>query len=93
MREYEAAFDSVDILLTPTAPTLPFKLGEKLHDPITMYLSDVYTAPANLTGNPALSVPFRSASGSLPVGVQLMGRRFGEPDLFALAHILEDAPK
>jgi aspartyl-tRNA(Asn)/glutamyl-tRNA(Gln) amidotransferase subunit A len=93
MQEYEKAFESVDILLTPTAPTLPFKLGEKLHDPMAMYLSDVYTVPANLTGIPALSVPFGEAPDRFPVGVQLMARRFGERDLFALARFLEDAQK
>ncbi len=89
--EYEQAFKSVDILLTPTAPTLPFKLGERLNDPMAMYLSDVYTVPANLTGIPAISIPFRRLSDSFPVGVQLMTRPFREQDLFALAKVLEQA--
>lgn len=90
-REYMDAFTKVDILMTPTTPTPPFRLGEKLSDPMAMYLSDVYTVPANLTGIPALSVPFRTSPDSIPVGVQLMTRHFGEDDLFAVAGQLERA--
>ncbi len=87
----DAAFGSVDVLIGPVSPTLPFALGEKNHDPLAMYLSDVYTIPVNLAGLPALSVPVARPSGRdhLAVGLQLIGPRWSEPWLFDLGRQLE----
>ena len=79
----------VHVLATPTSPTVAFKLGERAQDPLAMYLSDIYTAPANLAGLPALSVPCGLSEG-LPVGLQLMGRAWDEATLLALAQAVED---
>jgi len=86
MEEFERAFGEVDVLLTPTMPVEPFRLGEALDDPLKMYLSDVCTVPANLTGVPAVSVP---AEEGLPVGVQLMGPEFSEGLLLDVAWEVE----
>jgi aspartyl-tRNA(Asn)/glutamyl-tRNA(Gln) amidotransferase subunit A len=88
VREYAAAFARCDVLLVPTTPSLPFKLGEKLNDPLAMYLSDVFTIGANLAGIPGLSVPMGLASG-LPVAVQLLGAADAEPHLLRAARALE----
>ena len=88
-QEMENAFKSVDLIISPTAPTPPFKIGEKIDDPLAMYLSDIYTATANLTLNPAISVPFGTVADGRPVGVQLMAPHLGELSLFQIAHILE----
>jgi aspartyl-tRNA(Asn)/glutamyl-tRNA(Gln) amidotransferase subunit A len=79
--DYDAAFSAVDVVATPTTPTPAFRLGEKVDDPLQMYLADVFTVSANLTGLPALSIPCGFTSGNLPVGLQLTGRMFGEPVL------------
>jgi aspartyl-tRNA(Asn)/glutamyl-tRNA(Gln) amidotransferase subunit A len=81
--------DGVDIIMTPTAPTPAFKLGEKLADPLQMYLEDIFTVPANLAGIPALSVPAGQTAEGLPIGVQLAGPHFGENQLFALGRSIE----
>ncbi|NPB06924.1 MAG: Asp-tRNA(Asn)/Glu-tRNA(Gln) amidotransferase subunit GatA [Aquificae bacterium] len=86
--EFEEAFKRVDALVTPTAPTLPFKLGERLDDPIKMYMSDVLTVPASLAGLPAVSVPAGWVNG-LPVGVQFIGRRWDEELLLQLSYLWE----
>jgi aspartyl-tRNA(Asn)/glutamyl-tRNA(Gln) amidotransferase subunit A len=83
--EFRRAFQDVDLLLAPTAPTVAFGLGDKTSDPITMYLNDIYTIGANLAGLPALSMPCGFAGG-LPVGVQLIGPHFGEAKLLGAAH-------
>ena len=88
VREYAAAFARCDLLLMPTTPTLPFRLGEKTDDPLAMYLSDVFTIGANLAGIPGLSVPMGLAGG-LPVGVQLLGAADAEPVLLRAARALE----
>jgi len=89
-REMTEAFGSVDLLLTPTAPTPAFKLGEKTADPIAMYLSDIFTAAANLTGIPALSIPAgNDPESGLPVGIQLMAPAFEEERMFGAAAALE----
>jgi aspartyl-tRNA(Asn)/glutamyl-tRNA(Gln) amidotransferase subunit A len=79
--DYDAAFSAVDVVATPTTPTPAFRLGEKVDDPLQMYLADVFTVSANLTGLPALSIPCGFTPGNLPVGLQLTGRMFGEPVL------------
>lgn len=89
--EFAAAFDSVDAVITPTAPTPAFKLGEK-SDPLSMYLSDIFTVPANLTGMPALSVPAGTVTRDgveLPVGIQFMAPHLHEETLFALGRLIE----
>jgi aspartyl-tRNA(Asn)/glutamyl-tRNA(Gln) amidotransferase subunit A len=79
------AFESCDALLTPTTPTTAFKFGEKVSDPLAMYLNDIFTVSANLSGVPAISVPVGLDSKGLPVGAQLMTKHFDESTLFALA--------
>lgn len=82
----ERAFAACDVLLTPVTPNTAPKLGESLRDPMKMYLSDLYTVPANLAGVPALSMPCGVDGQGLPVGAQLMGPRFGEQVLLSVAH-------
>lgn len=88
-RDFDEAFSRVDCLLTPTTPTTAFKLQEKLDDPLTMYLSDIYTVSTNLAGLPAMSLPCGKDSKGLPVGVQLIGKLFGEATLFQVADFIE----
>jgi aspartyl-tRNA(Asn)/glutamyl-tRNA(Gln) amidotransferase subunit A len=88
--EFDNAFETIDIILTPTTPTTAFRMGEKLHDPLAMYLSDVYTVSANLSGICAISIPAGiNRNTNLPYGVQLMANAFGEPLLFRVGHFLE----
>lgn len=86
--DFDKAFESVDLIVAPTTPTIAFKLGEKSSDPLQMYLSDIFTVPANLAGIPGLSLPVGLSDG-LPVGLQLMGPQFSEPLLFTAAKQLE----
>lgn len=87
--DFDAAFEKVDALVTPVAPTPAFPLGSKLNDPLQMYLADIYTISLNLAGLPGISVPGGKTTGKLPVGVQLMGRALEEGALFALAAAIE----
>jgi aspartyl-tRNA(Asn)/glutamyl-tRNA(Gln) amidotransferase subunit A len=87
--DFHNAFRLVDLLLLPTTPTTAFRLGEKVNDPLQMYLSDVYTVSANLAGVPAVSVPAGTGAFGLPVGVQLIGRHFDEGTLLRAADFLE----
>ncbi|HEX7343335.1 MAG TPA: Asp-tRNA(Asn)/Glu-tRNA(Gln) amidotransferase subunit GatA [bacterium] len=87
--EFLAAFAEVDLILTPATPTPAFKLGEKLDDPLTMYLSDVFTTPANLAGIPALSVPIGKTNDGLPIAAQLLGPHFGEALLLKVAKCID----
>jgi aspartyl-tRNA(Asn)/glutamyl-tRNA(Gln) amidotransferase subunit A len=82
--DFKTAFESCDVIATPTAPNVAFKLGEKLSDPLQMYLNDVFTIPCNLAGLPGMSLPCGFAGG-LPVGLQLLGRPLGEETLFQVA--------
>jgi len=86
--DFDAVFSDVDVLITPTTPTTAFKIGEKADDPMEMYLSDILTIPANLAGIPAISVPVKGAEG-LPIGFQIMGRRFEEQNIINLAKFYE----
>jgi len=79
--------DEVDALIAPVAPTPPFKLGEKINDPLSMYLTDVYAATANLCGIPSLALPSGFTKNNLPLGFQLMGPRFSEHQLFELGKL------
>ena len=87
--DFTTAFDSVDAILTPTAPSAAFALGEKAADPIAMYLNDVFTVPVNLAGLPAISVPAGLSADGLPLGLQLIGRAFDEETLLRLAGVVE----
>jgi aspartyl-tRNA(Asn)/glutamyl-tRNA(Gln) amidotransferase subunit A len=87
--DFIEAFKSVDVLVTPTSPTTAFQLGEKTQDPLTMYLSDVFTIPANLAGLPGISIPCGKDGKNLPVGVQIIGKHFREEELFPVASALE----
>ncbi len=89
-RELDQAFERFDVLVTPTSPTVPFKLGEKVEDPLKMYLSDVCTIPVNIAGVPAISVPAGFVDG-LPVGMQLIGPAFSEELLLRCAFAYEQA--
>jgi aspartyl-tRNA(Asn)/glutamyl-tRNA(Gln) amidotransferase subunit A len=86
-RDFEEVFKSVDCLVAPTAPTTAFKLGEKIDDPLTMYLSDIYTVSANVVGVPAISVPCGFAH-KLPVGLQIMGKWFEEERMLEAAKLV-----
>jgi aspartyl-tRNA(Asn)/glutamyl-tRNA(Gln) amidotransferase subunit A len=90
-RDYEQAFQKVEALLTPVSPTPAFKVGEKVDDPIAMYLSDIYTVTANLAGIPGLSVPCGFTSAGLPVGLQILGNQFQEGMILSLACAYFDA--
>jgi aspartyl-tRNA(Asn)/glutamyl-tRNA(Gln) amidotransferase subunit A len=81
-------FEEVDFLVTPTVPFLPFKIGERIDDPLKMYAADALTVLANLTGIPALNVPFGEEKG-LPVGIQIMGRWFEDDKVVALAGMIK----
>ncbi len=89
-RDFEQAFQSYDVLVTPTSPTVAFKIGEKADDPVQMYLSDVCTLPINIAGIPAISIPAGFVNG-LPVGLQLIGKHFAEETLLQVAFAYEQA--
>lgn len=88
-REFAEVFEKVDVLAAPTSPTPPFRLGEKLDDPLQMYLSDVYTISANLAGITAISVPCGFSSDGLPIGIQIMGKPFNEEAVLKVAYAYE----
>ena len=89
--DYRQAFTTVDCILMPTTPTTAFGLGEKVDDPLQMYLSDVYTVSANLAGIPAISIPCGTDSAGLPIGAQILGRHLDEVTVLRVAHGLEEA--
>lgn len=89
--DFRKAFEICDVILSPVAPTPAFRIGEKTDDPLTMYLSDIFTLSANLTGIPGMSVPCGFSSGGLPIGLQLLGRHFGEEALLKTAYNFEQA--
>ena len=89
-QDFDKAFQSCDVLITPTSPTVAFKIGEKADDPVQMYLSDVCTLPINIAGVPAVSIPAGFADG-LPVGLQLIGKHFSEETLLRTAYAYEQA--
>ncbi|PLX35100.1 MAG: Asp-tRNA(Asn)/Glu-tRNA(Gln) amidotransferase GatCAB subunit A, partial [Clostridiales bacterium] len=88
--EFEKAFEKYDFILTPTAPSAAFKIGEKSDDPLEMYMSDICTVPVNIAGVPALSIPC-GFKGGLPVGMQLIGKFFDEATLLRAAYSFEQA--
>ncbi len=87
--DFGAAYERADVLLTPASPTVAFHLGDKTADPMSMYLCDTYTIPSNLTGDPAMSVPFGSGDDGLPVGVQILAPALQEATMFRTAVELE----
>lgn len=88
--DFQNAFRKCDVILTPTSPTVPFKIGEKSDDPLAMYLSDIYTASANLAGIPGINVPCGVSSGGLPIGLHLLGNYWSENTLLNFAHQYEN---
>jgi aspartyl-tRNA(Asn)/glutamyl-tRNA(Gln) amidotransferase subunit A len=91
VEDFKKAFETCDVIACPTAPTPAFRIGEKTDDPLTMYLSDIFTISANLAGVPAMSVPCGFSASGLPIGLQLMGTHFNEQMLFRVAHHFEQA--
>jgi aspartyl-tRNA(Asn)/glutamyl-tRNA(Gln) amidotransferase subunit A len=91
LRDYDQALAHVDVVAMPTSPTAAVRIGERVSDPVQMYLMDVFTVSANLSGLPAISVPcgFTGEPGGLPIGLQLMGRRFDEAMLLRVADAYE----
>ena len=99
-KDFDEAFEKVDALICPTSPTLPFKLGEKVDDPLTMYLSDIFTTAIRLAGNPSLNVPcgfignpLTSSGHGLPVGMQIVGPHFSEKLLYQVSYAYEQETK
>jgi aspartyl-tRNA(Asn)/glutamyl-tRNA(Gln) amidotransferase subunit A len=99
-RDFERAFTNVDAIVTPTCPTPAFKLGEKVDDPVSMYLADIFTVTADLAGVPGISIPCATNGAAispahnnpgLPIGLQILGRHFDEATIVRLAHAYEHA--
>jgi aspartyl-tRNA(Asn)/glutamyl-tRNA(Gln) amidotransferase subunit A len=89
VRDYDAAWERADVVAMPTTPTAAFPIGERVADPLQMYLADVFTVSANLAGLPGVSVPCGFTAAGLPVGLQLTGRRFDEGGLLRVADAYE----
>ena len=90
-QDFDRAFEKCDCIITPTSPTPAFRIGEKIEDPLQMYLSDIFTIPANLAGIPAISLPCGFSSGNLPIGLQIMGKAFDEETILRTAYAYEQA--
>jgi aspartyl-tRNA(Asn)/glutamyl-tRNA(Gln) amidotransferase subunit A len=91
VRDFEEAFKNVDAIVTPTSPTAAFKLGEKVDDPLAMYLADIFTVTADLAGIPGISIPCGETKENLPVGLQILGKHFDEATILRVAHAYEQA--
>lgn len=91
MHDFIRAFEGVDVILTPVAPTPAFKIGEKINDPLQMYLSDIFTIPVNLAGTCAIALPAGFSANGLPIGLQLIGKPFNEETILRAAHAFEQA--
>ena len=87
--DFDKAFKECDCIITPTSPTPAFKIGEKMNDPLSMYLSDIYTIPANLAGLPAMSIPCGFSKNGLPIGMQILAKAFDEETIFRAAYTFE----
>ena len=85
-RDFAEAFKRCDVIMGPTSPTTAFRIGEKVNDPVQMYLNDIYTIPANLAGLPGMSIPCGFDEKGLPVGLQIVGNYFGEARMLGIAH-------
>ncbi len=88
-RDFAAAFEKADAIITPTAPTPAFRLGEKTSDPLQMYLADIYTVTGSLAGVPGISIPCGKTRAGLPVGMQILGPHFSEGRVLQIAHAFE----
>jgi len=88
-REFNKAFEKCDIIIGPVSPTTAYKIGEKINDPVQMYMEDIFTVPVNIAGLPAMSIPCGFDSKSLPIGLQLIGKRFDEPTIIRAAYTFE----
>lgn len=91
--DFDQAYEKVDLLVAPTTPTTAFRIGEKIDDPLQMYLSDVYTVPINLAGVPAISLPCGKDPGGMPIGLQIIGPHFGEERILRAAYAFEEATR
>lgn len=91
--DFDQAFEKVDLLVAPTTPTTAFRIGEKIDDPLQMYLSDVYTVPINLAGVPAISLPCGTDPDGMPIGLQIIGPHFGEERILRAAYAFEEATR
>ncbi len=91
VRDFDEAFKKVDAIVTPTSPTAAFRLGEKVDDPLSMYLADIFTVTADLAGIPGISVPCGNTKENLPVGLQILGKHFDEAMILRVAHAYEQA--
>jgi aspartyl-tRNA(Asn)/glutamyl-tRNA(Gln) amidotransferase subunit A len=91
VRDFEEAFKKVDAIVTPTSPTAAFKLGEKVDDPLAMYLADIFTVTADLAGIPGISVPCGETKENLPIGLQILGKHFDEATILRVAHAYEQS--
>jgi aspartyl-tRNA(Asn)/glutamyl-tRNA(Gln) amidotransferase subunit A len=87
--DFDEAFKKVDVIVTPTSPTAAFKLGEKMNDPLAMYLADIYTVTADLAGIPGISIPCGETREKLPIGLQILGKHFDEATILRVAHAFE----
>ncbi len=92
-KEFDEAFKKYDVLLTPTSPTVAFKIGERSNNPLEMYLADICTVPVNIAGLPAISIPIAVDSNGMPIGMQLIGNRFEEEKILNVAYTLEQEIK
>ncbi len=88
-KDFDEVFKTYDVILTPTSPTTAFKFGEKMDDPLTMYLSDVFTVNCNLAGIPGISIPCGFNSSGMPIGLQLLAKPFNEEMIFRVAYTFE----
>ena len=88
--DFLKAFKDIDLILTPTSPSPAFKIGEKIDNPIDMYLSDIYTVPMSLAGLPAMSVPVGNDNNKMPIGLQLTANQFEENKIFALSKFIKN---
>ncbi len=91
LRDFTDAFERVDAILTPSTPSAAFPTGEKMDDPVAMYLNDVFTVPVNLAGLPGISVPAGLSEEGLPLGLQVIGRAFDEETVLKVGEVLETA--
>jgi aspartyl-tRNA(Asn)/glutamyl-tRNA(Gln) amidotransferase subunit A len=89
--DFRRAYEKCDAIITPTSPTPAFTIGEKVDDPLAMYLNDIYTVMANLAGIPGISIPCGLTGAGLPIGLQLLGPHWSEATLLNLSHAYEQA--
>jgi aspartyl-tRNA(Asn)/glutamyl-tRNA(Gln) amidotransferase subunit A len=91
--DFDHAFQQVDVIITPTYPQPAFRIGEKIDHPLSLYLADIFTVPANLAGLPAISIPCGTSQEGLPIGLQILGKNFAEEVILKVAYIFETISK